>query len=160
VVFDEGSTLKPLLTVRRSIGWSVPVVASTVGVLPELPPSVLAGVDVVVPSALEVSRSTPSPLASFRARILRALHQHELRGALTPYAEAYDSIMMFAGAVNGENADDPGSVRTYLQNANYQGILGSYNFTSVAHSGLDASQETLLPLDSLSNGVFVRTRAH
>jgi len=160
VVFDDGSTLAPLLTARRAAGSSIPIIASTEAVLPQLPRSELAGVDVVVPSTLAVTRSIPSDLASFRAKVLGALHESQLRGALTPYAQAYDSVTMFAGAVDGENADDPGSLRTYLENANYQGILGSYNFTSVAHSGIDASQETLLPLDSLSNGVFVRSVSH
>jgi len=160
VVFDDGSTLAPLLTARRATGSSIPIIASTEAVLRELPPSELAGVDVAVPSVLEANRSIPSGIALFRAKVLGALHQSELRDALTPYAQAYDSITMFAGAVNGENADDPGSLRTFLENANYQGILGSYNFTSVAHSGIDASQETLLPLDSLSDGIFVRTLSH
>lgn len=156
VVFDDGSTLGPLLAVRHATGSSIPVIASTEAVLPELPTSELTGVDVVEAGSLEVTRSTPSNLASFRVRVLRALHQHQLRGALTPYAQGYDCVTMFAGAVNGVNADDPGSLRTYLENANYQGLLGSYNFTSGAHTGLDVSQETLIPLDSLSNGVFVR----
>jgi branched-chain amino acid transport system substrate-binding protein len=160
VVFDDGSTLAPLLTVRRAAGSLIPIIASTDVLLPELPASELSGVDEVEPSALEVTRSIPSNLASFRVKVLRALHMHKLRGTLMPFAQAHDSITMFAAAVNGENADDPGSLRTYLENANYQGILGSYNFTSGAHSGLDASQETVLPLDSLSNGVFVRTLAH
>jgi ABC-type branched-subunit amino acid transport system substrate-binding protein len=160
VVFDDGSTLAPLLTVRRTIGWSVPIIASTGATVPVLSSSELAGVEVVAPSALEVTHSLPSALASFRARVLHALHHHSVPGTLTPYAQGYDSIMMFAGAVNGVDADDPGSLRTYLENANYDGILGSYNFTSTAHSGLGGSQETLLPLDALSNGVFIRRVSH
>ena len=160
VVFDDGSTLAPLLTVRGATGSTIPIIASTEAALPELAAPDVSGVEIVVPSALEVRRSIPTNLASFRKSVLRSLHEHELRGALTPYAQAFDSVMMFAGAVNGVNADDPGSLRTYLENANYQGILGSYNFTAVAHTGLDASQETLVPLDSLSNGLFIRTPSH
>jgi hypothetical protein len=91
---------------------------------------------------------------------LHALHRVPLQGVLTPYAQGYDTIAMFAGAVSGVNADDPGSLRTYLENANYQGILGAYNFTSGSHAGLDVSQESLVPLDALSNGIFIRPRTH
>jgi ABC-type branched-subunit amino acid transport system substrate-binding protein len=156
VVFDDGSTLTPVLAVRRAIGLSLPVIASIGGNTPELPASDLLGVEIVVPTALEVTHSTAPDLTTFRAQVLHALHRDRLQAALTPYAQAYDAIAMFAGAVSGVNADDPGSLRTYLENANYQGILGSYNFTSGSHAGLDVSQESLVPLDTLSNGVFIR----
>ena len=97
-----------------------------------------------------------SELAVLTVQLVSALDGAEPRGALTPYAQAYDAIEMFAGAANGVNADDPGSLRTYLGNANYQGLLGSYNFISSAHAGLDESQETALRLTTLSNGVFLR----
>jgi ABC-type branched-subunit amino acid transport system substrate-binding protein len=156
VVFDDGSTLTPVLVVRRAIGLSLPVIASIGDNTPELPPSDLPGVEVVVPTALEVTHSNASGLTTFRAQLLHALHRDHLQGALTPYAQAYDTIAMFAGAASGVNADDPGSLRTYLENTNYQGILGSYNFTSESHTGLDVSQESLVPLASLSNGIFIR----
>jgi branched-chain amino acid transport system substrate-binding protein len=156
VVFDDGSTLTPVLAVRHAIGLSVPVIASIGDNTPELPASDLPGVEIVVPSALDVTHSPASDLASFRTHVLHALRRSRLQGALTPYAQAYDTIAMFAGAVSGVNADDPGSLRTYVENANYQGILGSYNFTSDSHTGLDVSQESLVPLDSLSNGIFIR----
>jgi branched-chain amino acid transport system substrate-binding protein len=155
IVFDSGPTLAPILSVRHAMGWSVPVMASTVGV-PALSHSLLGGVDVLVPSALVVSRAIPSNLKSFRAHVLSALHQATLRGPLTPYAQAFDAVEMFADAANGVNADDPGSIGTFLENANYEGLLGSYDYTSSQHAGLGASQVTLAPLDALSNGVYVR----
>jgi hypothetical protein len=104
--------------------------------MPELPASDLPGVEIVVPTALDVTHSPASNLASFRTQVLHAHHRDRLQGALTLYAQAYDTIAMFPGAVSGVNADDPGSLRTYLENANYQGILGSCNFTSGSRTGL------------------------
>jgi ABC-type branched-subunit amino acid transport system substrate-binding protein len=154
IVFDGGPTLTPVLSVRHALGWSVPVLVSTVNV-PSLPSSVLGGVDAIIPSALAVSHSIPSSLAAFRARLLRALGQPTLAEPITVYAQAYDAVEMFAGAATGVNADDPGSIRTYLENANFLGVAGSYNYTSSHHAGLEQSQISVVPLRSLSNGFFV-----
>ena len=158
VVVGTGS-LGPLLNARATLHRTIPVVASDATQVPKVPGRELVGVAVVVPGALATARSVPAAVASFRARVLQTLHRRVLDGALTPYAQGYDAIEVFAGAVNGVNADDPGSLRTYLENANYQGILGSYNFTSGAHTGLAGSQLTVVPLGSFSNGVFVTKRA-
>lgn len=160
VVFDDGSTLAPVLEVRHALHWSVPVIAASSATVAARPTPDLSGVAVVVPAALQVSHSIPAGLVAFRAEVLRALGRTDLPGALTSYAQAYDAIAMYAGAANGVNADDPGSLKTYLENANYQGILGSYNFTSGAHTGLDTSQDALVPLNALSNGLFIRTSSH
>jgi branched-chain amino acid transport system substrate-binding protein len=159
VVFDSGPTLAPLLSVRHAMEWSVPVLSSTVDV-PSLPHSLLSGVDVIAPSALVVSRGIPSNLRSFRTRVLHALHRTSLPGPLTPFAQAFDAVEMFASAASGVNADDSGSIGTYLENANYEGLLGSYNYTSSQHSGLGTSQVTLAPVDALSNGVYLRPPSH
>lgn len=158
IVFDTGPTLTPLLAARHAMGWPVPVLAST-GDVPALPAALRRGTDVVVPQAMVVSRGVPSGLASFRATLVHALRHSELRVPMTPYAQAYDAIEMFAGAANGVDAYDAGSVGTYLENANFEGLLGSYNYTSSEHEGLGESQITLAPLSSLSDGLFTRAAA-
>jgi ABC-type branched-subunit amino acid transport system substrate-binding protein len=160
VVFDSGSTLTPLLAARRSAGSTLPVLASTQGAAsPQdaaaLPAAALNGVQVIVSKSLVVSRHVPVSLASFRARVLRALHQARLGGAITPYAQGYDALQLFASAANGVDAYDSGSVRTFIENANFEGLLGTYDYTSSEHEGLAASQLTVAPLDSLSNGLYV-----
>lgn len=155
VVFDDGSTLGPVLEVRHAVDPTLPTVAITTSGLPQLPAHDVRGVEVVVPSALSVGRSVHSALTSFRKRLLSSFHMSKLSGALTPYAQAYDSVEMFAGAVNGVDADDPGSLRTFLESTNYQGLLGSYDYTSSAHEGISGSQEAVVPLTSLVDGIFV-----
>jgi ABC-type branched-subunit amino acid transport system substrate-binding protein len=157
VVFDSGSTLAPLLTARRGAGSSVPVLASTQHA-PVVPTADIDGVDVIAPKSLVVVRHVPVGLESFRARVLRALHRTQLRGPITPYAQGYDAVQLFASAANGVDAYDPGSVRTFIENANFQGLLGTYNYTSSDHEGLAASQFTVAPLRSLSDGLYVLGR--
>ena len=154
VVFDSGSTLSPMLMARRGAASTLPVLASTPR-NPVVPTAAINGVEVIVPKSLVVSRHVPVSLASFRARVLRALHQARLGGPITPYAQGYDALQLFASAANGVNAYDPGSIRTFIENANFQGLLGTYAYTSSDHEGLAASQFTLAPLDSLSNGLYV-----
>ncbi|HXN63613.1 MAG TPA: ABC transporter substrate-binding protein [Acidimicrobiales bacterium] len=153
-VFDSGSTLAPLLNARRGAGSTLPVLASTQGA-PVLPTAVATGVQVIVPKSLVVSRHVPTSLESFRARVLRTLHQAGLDGPITPYAQGYDAVQLFASAANGVDADDSGSVRTFIENANFEGLLGTYDYTSSDHEGLAASQLAVAPLASLSNGLYV-----
>jgi ABC-type branched-subunit amino acid transport system substrate-binding protein len=153
VVFDSGSTLAPLLTARRGSGSTLPVLASTQSA-PVLPTAAVNGVQVIVPKSLVVSRHVPFSLESFRARVLRTLHQALLSGPITPYAQGYDALQLFASAANGVNAYDPGSIRTFTENANFEGLLGTYDYTSSDHEGLAASELTVAPLDSLSNGLY------
>ena len=154
VVFDSGSTLAPLLMARRGIGSTLPVLASTQSGS-VLPTAAVKGVEVIVPKSLVVTRRVPTSVASFRARVLSALHLARLRGPITPYAQGYDALQLFASSANGVNAYDPGSVRTFIENANFQGLLGTYDYTSSDHQGLAASQFTVAPLTSLSNGLYV-----
>ncbi len=153
VVFDSGSTLAPLLTARRAAGSTLPVLASAQSV--PAPSTATNGVRVLVPKSLVVSRHVPVSLESFRVRVLGALHQSRLDGPITPYAQGYDSLELFASAANGVDAYDPGSVRTFIENANFEGLLGTYNYTSGQHQGLAPSQLTVAPVDSLSNGLYV-----
>jgi branched-chain amino acid transport system substrate-binding protein len=154
VVFDSGSTLAPLLTARRGAGSTLPVLASTQGA-PVLPSAAVNGVQVIVLKSLVVSRRVPVSLASFRARVLRTLHLARLGGPITPYAQGYDAVQLLASAANGVNAYDSGSIRTFTENANFEGLLGTYDYTSSDHEGLAASQLAVAPLDSLSNGLYV-----
>ena len=166
VVFDSGSTLTPLLAARRSAGSTLPVLASTQGApstrgvpstqrTPASQNAALDGVQVIVSKSLVVSRHVPVNLESFRARVLGALHQARLGGPITPYAQGYDALQLFASAANGVNASDTASIRTFIENANFEGLLGTYDYTSSAHEGLAASELTVAPLDSLSDGLYV-----
>ena len=154
VVFDSGSTLALLLAARRSAGSTLPVLASTPGA-PELPSAAVSGVQVIVSKSLVVSRHVPVGLESFRARVLRTLHRAQLGGPITPYAQGYDALQLFASSANGVNASDSSSIRTFIENANFEGLLGTYVYTSTDHEGLAASQLTVAPLSSLSNGLYV-----
>ena len=154
VVFDGGPTLAPLLAARRDAGSTLPVLASTPGA-PVLPTAAINGVQLVVSKSLVVARRVPVGLASFRARVLHSLHQARLGGPITPYAQGYDALQLFASSVNGVNAYDPGSVSTFIENENFEGLLGTYDYTSSDHEGLAASQLTVAPLDSMSNGLYV-----
>ncbi len=153
-VFDSGSTLAPLLAARRGAGSTLPILASTQAA-PVLPAAAVNGVQVIVPKSLVVSHHVPASLESFRARVLRTLHRARLGGPITPYAQGYDALQLFASAANGVNAYDSGSIRTFIENANFEGLLGTYDYTSNDHTGLAASQFTVAPLDSLSNGLYV-----
>lgn len=152
VVFDNGSTLVPLLRTRRGAASALPVLASTQSV------PVLAaagkGVQIIMPKSLVVSRRVPFSLASFRARVLHVLHETRIGGPITPYAQGYDALQLFANAANGVNAYDSGSIRTFVENANFAGLLGTYEYTSNYHEGLAASQLTVAPVDALSNGLY------
>ena len=154
VVFDSGSTLAPLLTARRGAGSTLPVLASTQGT-EVLPAAAVDKVQVIVSKSLVVSRHVPASLELFRARVLRALHQAQLGGPITPFAQGYDALQLFASAANGVDAYDSGSIRTFIENANFGGLLGTYDYTSTDHEGLAASQLTMAPLDSLSDGLYV-----
>ena len=120
-----------------------------------LPTAAVKGVQVIVSKSLVVSHHVPVSLESFRARVLRTLHQARLGGPITPYAQGYDALQLFASAANGVNAYDSGSIRTFIENANFEGLLGTYDYTSSDHGGLAASQLAVAPLDSLSNGLYV-----
>ena len=115
------------------------------------------GVQVIVSKSLVVSRRVPAGLATFRKRVLRALHQSRLGGPITPYAQGYDALHLFSSSANGVNASDSASIRTFTENANFEGLLGTYAYTSSDHEGLAASELTVAPLDSLSNGLYVVT---
>lgn len=154
VVFDGGSALGPLLSARRAARSTLPVLVATT-TAPVLPTAAVKGVQAVVSKSLVIADRVPASLESFRARVLRILHRARLDGPITPYAQGYDALRLFASSVNGVDAYDSGSVRTFIENANFEGLLGTYDYTSSNHTGLAASQLAVAPLDSLSNGLYV-----
>ena len=115
-----------------------------------LPAAAVRGVQVIVPKTLVVSRRIPANLRRSGPGA-PSLGRHGRR-PITPYAQGYDALQLFANAANGVNAYDSGSVRTFIENANFNGLLGTYDYTSSDHQGLAASQFTAAPLDSLSKG--------
>ena len=63
-------------------------------------------------------------------------------------------MTMMGNAANGAMSVVATQVTTYLQNANYQGVLASYTYTSGAHTGISASDQSVVPLRGLSNGLL------
>ncbi len=62
-------------------------------------------------------------------------------------------MTMIGAAAVGAMASSPPSDHV-PENANYQGVLASYTYTSGAHTGVSASSQVAVPLDSLSNGLL------
>jgi branched-chain amino acid transport system substrate-binding protein len=149
-----------VLSARAKLGWHVPVVAEAIAAdRSVVVPVGLAGLDnvfAVVPRAIVVGRQAPldPALDSLREQVRTLLHAPRLDGSLGPYAQAADAISMFASVANSINSTAPGPIRTYLENANFQGVLASYSFTTDAHDGIGADQVTVAPVSSLSDGVF------
>ena len=94
----------------------------------------------------------PHRRSRFRARLLAHLHTGSLRGSIIPYAETYDAMTMMGNVASGSMGVVASDVQSFLQNANYQGVLASYTYTAGAHTGVSASDQSVVPLASLSNG--------
>jgi len=151
-----------ILSARQSSGWNVPVVAGPVAadaaVVGELGSAGAAGVSVVAPKALVVSGANGVPSDPTMVAFLAALRRQEgssaFNGSVGPYAQAYDGIELLAYVGTSINSVHPGDIRTFIENANYQGLLANYNYTSGAHIGVDTSQVKVVALSSLSGGLF------
>jgi branched-chain amino acid transport system substrate-binding protein len=144
---------------RSASGWDVPVVAEAAAadpaVVSAVGPAHLDGVWAVVPRAIVAGSLPFDPnLLALRDAVRRALGGPPLVGSIVPYAEAEDAISMFASSANDVHTIAPGPVRTYLENANYQGVLASYSFTPDSHGGMGPDQVTVVRVSSLSNGLF------
>jgi hypothetical protein len=63
-------------------------------------------------------------------------------------------MTMMGNAANGSTGVVAIDVQSFLQNANYQGVLASYTYTAGAHTGVSASNQTVVPLTSLANGLL------
>jgi branched-chain amino acid transport system substrate-binding protein len=162
VVGDTAQVGQPLIA-RQSAGWTVPVVVTADGadqsVVTHLSSAGMSGVSVLVPQNVVLSphEQEPTNWGGFVTNLKSFLHVSTLRGSVIPYAQAYDGTMMLLFAANSINSVAPTNIQTYLENANYQGLLASYNFTSVEHTGVSAKDLTVANLDTLSNGFFHHT---
>jgi len=151
-----------ILSARRSSGWKVPVVAAPVAadaaVVGELGSAGAAGVSVIAPTALVVSGANGTPsdptMVAFLSTMRRQVGASAFSGSMVPYAEAYDGIELLAYVGTSIDSIRPGDIRTFIENANYQGLLANYNYTSGAHLGVGTSQLKVVALASLSGGLF------
>jgi len=151
-----------ILSARRSLGWTVPTVAPAVAadasVVGGLGSAGAAGVSIVAPTALVVSGPTGVPsdpsMVAFLAALRRQQGPTAFTGWVGPYAQAYDGIELLAYVGSSIDSVHPGDIRTFIENANYQGLLANYNYTSGSHTGVDASQLKVVALSSLSGGLF------
>gem|GEM_PF-1883349 len=159
VVIDDGGATPAILAARARLGWNVPVIAGPPAT--ETPAIEAAGsgglknVWAVVPSATVTSSGpTVAAAVSFRNRVLAKLGVSRLTGSIIPYAQAYDGITMFGSAATGTMDTLVSDLKTFLENANFQGVLASYSYTTGKHVGISESQLSVVPVSTLSNGLF------
>lgn len=165
-VLADTDGIAGVLSARSQAGWSVPVLATQAAVdgpvVAQIGAAGLNGVYVVVPAGAvtgSTSSSSSGPSASgdvtsFRNQLLRWLHVSHLTGSILPYAEAYDGAEMFAYVANSVNSIHTGDIQTFLNNANYQGLLASYSYTASSHSGVPGDQDAIVPASRLNNGLL------
>jgi ABC-type branched-subunit amino acid transport system substrate-binding protein len=159
VVIDDSLDVAAVLKARTDLGWGVPVVTQSVAadqaVIASVGMTNLAGVFAVVPQAVLAQPGISSAgIRSFRDQVRHRLHAASLNGSIVPYAQAYDAISMMASAARSINSQTPANVRTFLENANYQGLLASYSFTTTVHTGIPGNQSTIVSVNSLTDGLF------
>jgi ABC-type branched-subunit amino acid transport system substrate-binding protein len=158
VVLDDVGAVASVLSARSRLGWNVPVIvgpsATEAGVIGRIG-GATKGVSVVVPTG-SVTGTGPASLAalSFRKLLLAHLGTSSLEGSIIPYAETYDAMTMMGNAANGAMGVLASDVTTFLQNANYQGVLAAYTYTTGAHTGISASEQSVVALNTLSNGLL------
>jgi branched-chain amino acid transport system substrate-binding protein len=144
---------------RQSASWTVPVVAGPDGADANVSSAGASpGISVIVPTTLVVNGAGGQPsdpsMVAFLAALQKAEGSAAFAGSVEPYAEAYDGVQLFAYVGTSINSVQAGDVRTFIENANYQGLLASYGYTSSGHIGVTSAQLTVVPLSSLSNGIF------
>jgi ABC-type branched-subunit amino acid transport system substrate-binding protein len=159
VVLDDAGAVASVLSTRRTLGWHVPVItgptATYAQVLARIGGAATGGVSVVVPAGAVGGRGPGSSGSfAFRKLLVTHLRTSSLRGSIIPYAETYDAITMLANAATGAMGITATDVTTFLQNANYQGVLAAYTYTAGAHTGISAADQTVVSLPTLSNGLF------
>jgi branched-chain amino acid transport system substrate-binding protein len=159
VVLDDSLDVAAVLKARTDLGWGVPVVAESVATDQAVIASVgltnLAGVFAAVPQGVVAQPgASGADVRRFRDQVREHLHADSLDGSIVPYAQAYDAISMMASAARSIHSKTPANVRTFLENANYQGLLASYAYTTTAHTGIPGDQSTIVPVTSLTNGLF------
>jgi len=146
------------LRARAALAWDVPVVASSIAIDPNVVNAVgaggLAGVEVVVPQAIVAQPGiSDADVRAFRDA-LRTQAPRSLTGSIVPFAQGYDAISMLASAVQSVHSLAAANIRTYLESANYQGLLASYTYTASTHTGIPGNQQVTVPASGLSDGLF------
>lgn len=163
VVLDDTGAVASVLLARRSLGWSVPVIAGPSAAWPGVVARIRGATRGVLVAAPDGAVAGRGPAASssirFRQLLLARLGTSSLEGSIIPYAQTYDAMTMIANAANGAMGMTAGDLTTYLQNANYQGVLAAYTYTAAAHTGIAAADQTVVSLDTLSNGLFAPSPA-
>jgi branched-chain amino acid transport system substrate-binding protein len=158
VVLDDTGAVASVLSARSSLGWTVPVIAGPTATQSDVISKIggdLKGVSVVVPTGAIAGTGPASSLSfGFRKKLMTGLHTSSIEGSIIPYAETYDAMVMMANAAVGAMGITATDVTTFLQNANYQGVLAAYTYTAGAHTGISAADQTVVSLDTLSNGLL------
>jgi ABC-type branched-subunit amino acid transport system substrate-binding protein len=159
VVIDDGGATPAILAARNKLGWTVPVIAGPPAT--EAPaveaagPGGLKNVWAVVPSAIVTSsKASIGAARSFRNEVLSKLGVSHLTGSIIPYAQAYDGVTMFGSAATGTMDTLVSDIKTFLENANFQGVLASYSYTAGHHVGIPENELAVVPVSTLSNGLF------
>jgi hypothetical protein len=118
-------------------------------------PAGVKNVWAVVPSAIVTSsKASIGAAKSFRNRVLSKLGVSHLTGSIIPYAQGYDGVTMFGSAATGTMDTLVSDLKTFLENANFQGVLASYSYTTGEHVGIPENELSVVPLSTLSNGLF------
>ena len=158
VVLDDTGAVASVLAARSSLGWTVAVIAGPTATQAEVISKIggdLKGVSVAVPTGAVAGTGPGSGLAlGFRKKLLAHLGTSSIEGSIIPYAETYDAMAMMGNAAVGAMGVTATDITTFLENANYVGVLASYTYTSGAHTGISAVDQTVVSLDTLSNGLL------
>lgn len=159
VVIDDGGATPAILAARATLGWGVPVIAgpqaSEAPAIEAAGPAGVKNVWAVVPSAIVTSsKASIGAAKSFRNRVLSKLGVSHLTGSIIPYAQGYDGVTMFGSAATGTMDTLVSDLKTFLENANFQGVLASYSYTTGEHVGIPENELSVVPLSTLSNGLF------
>lgn len=157
VVLDDTGAVASVLSARASLGWKVPVIAGPTATFSSVFSKIggdVAGVSVAVPTGAVTGTGPASGITFGFQKKLAAHLGGQIRGSIIPYAQTYDAMNMMANAAVGAMGITATDVTTFLQNANFQGVLASYTYTSGAHTGISASDQTVVALNTLSNGLL------
>jgi ABC-type branched-subunit amino acid transport system substrate-binding protein len=148
-----------ILQARAAARWAVPVVVSPIGVDPSVVQIAgdagLSGVAAVVPQAIVAQPGiSDAAVRHFRDQLRAALRQPTIDGSIFTYAQGYDAVSMFAASAESSRSVTGSNVRTFLESAGYEGLLASYQYTTVSHTGIPVDQQVVAPASTLSDGLF------
>jgi ABC-type branched-subunit amino acid transport system substrate-binding protein len=161
VILDDAVAITRVLSARAQLGWHAPVVttasATDAAVVDAVKPPALNEVAAVVPQPLVLTPDASVPaVRSFRDVVRRHLPAGRIDGSIVAFAQAYDAVILLASTANSIHSTSATSLRTYLENAGFQGLLASYSYTTSSHAGIAGDQLAVVPVDSLSNGLFAQ----